>query len=886
MDRMIPKIQLMVHMCGDTYVCLNHTIHDWPMEKKLGVFHIGLIGYHVPADVIYFHAMKNFSGSFPNIKPVFKGQDICLQASRAETNNYQHILALVFAMKEINENSQILPNVTLGFHIYDSYLKAMWTYQATMQLLSTRDRFIPNFKCDTQDNLIAVIGGLHAKTSQQIANVVGIYKFPQLLYGFTPRMHDETQVLSYYGMVPNEALQYTGILQLLLHFKWTWIGFIADNSENGERFVQKMLPVFSQSGICFAFVAIYHSLGFDDDLSGTLNWMMEIGNELMNSTATTVVFYGEADSMINFRWLLMYLPTIQDVIQTLRGKVWVLTAQMDFTSLQYQRRWDIQVIHGALSLAVHSSKLPGFQQFLHSRNHLSTKEDGFIRAFWSQAFSCVFPDSVSDEMGEDLCSEEKILDNLPGPVFEMHMTGHSYSIYNAVYVVAHALHAMYSSKSKSRTQGERKKLQNHQPWKLHHFLRWVSFNNSAGDKIYFDQDGELEAGFDVINWVTFPNQSFVRVNVGKMDSQTPSLQALIISKELIRWHSWFNQAQPLSLCNDNCHPGYSKKIKEGEPFCCYDCSPCPEGKVSENEDTVDCYLCPDYHYPNKDQNLCISKVLSFLSYEEPLGICLALTALLFSLVTTLVLATFMKHHTTPIVKANNRSLTYMLLLSLLLCFLSALLFIGQPVKITCLLRQSAFGISFSMAISSVLSKTIVVILAFNTTKPGSRMRNWVGKRLTKSIVLSCSLIQGGICVVWLATSPPFPNADVYLMTEEILLECNEGSPTMFYCVLGYMSFLAIVSFIVAFLARKLPDSFNEARFITFSMLVFCTVWLSFVPAYLSTKGKYMVAVEIFSILASGAGLLGCIFAPKCYIIILKHEMNKKEWLIRNRHCRS
>lgn len=129
----------------------------------------------LPAHYQYRHCEKFF-------KKEYSLHATCKSVFSILLKNFQHVLALVFAVKEVNNNPKILENVSLGFHIYDSYFNAMLTYRNTLSFLCTLKRIIPNYSCDIQRNLMAVVGGLDSESSFHMANILSIYKIPQVAY--------------------------------------------------------------------------------------------------------------------------------------------------------------------------------------------------------------------------------------------------------------------------------------------------------------------------------------------------------------------------------------------------------------------------------------------------------------------------------------------------------------------------------------------------------------------------------------------------------------------------------------------------------------------------------------------------------------------------------
>ncbi|XP_063763142.1 extracellular calcium-sensing receptor-like [Eleginops maclovinus] len=768
---------------------------------------------------------------------------------------------MIFAIEEMNQNPAFLPN--LGYKIYNSCGMTN-IIKSALDLANGQREIIDERNCTNAATAHAILGHSGSAPTMGFARIMGRFQIPVISHFATCAcLSNREEFPSFFRTIPSDLHQSRALARLVKYFGWTWLGAISNKNDYGVNGMASFIQAAQEEGVCIEYYQAF-------DQTGPLHDLNKVVETVKYSTSKVIVAF-MSHREVNVLATELYRQNITG-LQLVGSDAWITDQSLTDSEGR-------SILVGSLGFVVSKAQIPGLEDHLRKIHPSQFPDSQFVRDFWEDVFNCALNNS-SNTQNKKPCSGFESLQNVESYFTDVSELRFTNNVYKSVYAVAHALHNLVTCEEGRGPfyNGSCADTKLIQPWQVLHYLQNIDFTTSQGERVTFDQNGDSPAKYELINLQHVTSGTIHFDTVGVFDASLPRERQFKMNGMKIVWEGG-SHTVPVSVCSDICNPGKRKVFQKGKPVCCYDCIPCAEGEISNITDSMECFKCPIDYWPNTRGDTCILKEIEFLSYEEIMGIILTLFCLMGAILTTLIALVFFHFRETPIVRANNSELSFLLLFSLTLCFLCSLTFIGRPSEWSCMLRHTAFGITFVLCISCVLGKTIVVLMAFRATLPGSNVMKWFGPAQQRLTVLGFTIIQVIICILWLTINPPFPFENMNHYKDKIILECALGSAVGFWAVLGYIGLLAVLCFVLAFLARKLPDHFNEAKFITFSMLIFCAVWITFIPAYVSSPGKFTVAVEIFAILASSYGLLFCIYIPKCVVILLRPEQNTKKHVI-------
>ncbi|XP_072557209.1 vomeronasal type-2 receptor 1 isoform X2 [Paramormyrops kingsleyae] len=824
---------------------------------------------------------------------------------------------MLFAINEINNNDDILPRTDLGYVIYDSCFTISKAVEGTLTYLTGQDEAVPNYRCGTGSPLAALVGAGGSDLSIATARILGLYYFPQVSYESSCSvLESRFQFPTFLRTIPSDVHQSRAMAQLVLRFGWAWVGTIAADDDYGKYGIKAFKEEVEEAGVCISFSETLPKIQSPE----AIQRIVEI---IKASTANIIVVFS---SDVDLSPLVLELQQ-----HNVTNRTWI-ASEAWITSALIARPGIHGVLGGTLGFGIRRADIPGLHEHLRA---IDPYDNTLTEEFWEMAFNCKLDKSQAPSArgslwagnlslarsitsSAKLCTGQESLDTINNTYMDISQLRFTYSVYKAVYAVAQALHQLEDCvPGHGPFEGNScANITTFEPWQLMYYLKNLRFNvPHTGEHIFFN-DGEVNGEYDIINWQANGDGHISFVQIGHYNGTAPPGARLTINNESIVWNNNALQS-PRSVCSESCQPGTRKGIRQGEPVCCFDCIPCADGEISNMTDSRECIQCSEDYWSNANRDTCVPKIIEFLDFGEPLGITLIVIAAFGALATITVAVLFLMHVNTPLGRANDPVLSASLLFSLVITFLSSVVFLGKPQPWSCMTSQVALALGFALCLSSLMAKSAVLMLRALAVKAAKTAKAKAAKAAAaaasdtstsleapatptvpvvpaapkkdpekdgdtlqpvhqRAMVVIFTLIQAVACTVWLVLMPPHPVKNTAAQNIKIILECDVGSIVFICAIFAYDIALALLAFAFAFVARKLEDHFSEAKCITFGMLVFFIVWISFVPAYLSTRGKFMVAVQIFAIMASSFGLLACVFLPKCYILLVKPERNTEE----------
>lgn len=794
--------------------------------------------------------------------------------------------AMIYAVEFVNENKMLPHEITFGYDIRDTCNSVITALETSLDFVSERNikngRRSSNFSSPLRrssvstKNPVAVIGAGKSVISSAVNNILSIFGVPQIGYASTSRiLSNKNRYPTFVRTVPPDSHQGRAIAKIVSHFRWNYVALLASDDIYGRPLAETFKIEAKKFGIC---LALDIRIPYNPTVSTLRKTVGKLRTDDKN-IEVILLFTSEKDA---------FAILDEAAKQNVTEKLWI--ASDSWADSPKIAEDHAIVVAGMFGIINQPTVVPDFMKHFYALKLLNISRSSWLGEFWEEIFHCTLPSTSGTFSTKENppkrtnCSgRERLSDQLS-------QTDAVFSrvsfVLDAVLSVVHSIRKICpteydtvtttTSEEKSR---EEDCLSRITPSSVLSHIFNVTFNSLTNRTISFDSNGDGTGRYDIIN---LQRHSEGRVGtsllkIGEYDGETDSLKLL---SHAIHWPSGVT-SPPNGRCSLECPPGTYKIVIK--PICCWLCKPCPSGSVSNVSGVSSCIQCPSGKVANDNKTDCVVVSMTFLRWKTTWAWVLVATTVLCETICFVTVIIFFRYRETPIVKAANREISFLLLFALLVGFLIPLAYIGRPTGRSCKLQVILFGASFSFSLSIILARINRTIVVFRYSKVSSRTKSklfqkylslFLYNRTQIMLALFLTVIELLLCVAWLLTSPPRVTVRRLTMTKSLLM-CETMTSIGHIISNAFIIFLSLLCTFVAFKSRKLPQNYNEAKFISFAMFVFNFIGLTFVGAIYGTPdGQHNVIINCFAILASNFAILALIFVPKIYIILLRPELNQ------------
>ena len=820
-------------------------------------------------------------GLFP-IRSVKSGTIQCGEM-RAE-RSVERMEAMLYALDAINNSTELLPELKVGFDLRDTCSsETVGTEEALDIILSGGVLRSVGIESDCPSSLITsnstrntppsgVVGAASSGVSRSVASLLRLFSIPQISYSSTSTDLSDAERYDYFHRtISPDNLQTTAMVDFLLRMNWTYVTTIHSDDTYGSTGIESFNNYATQRSIC-----IEKSFMFSDNSPSQR--YAEIATSLTNNTSSNVIVLFTLDIFAR-----QVIEQVHRILSSPGGNfqrrfMWIASDAWARSSVIQEQ---------------YSSTVAGYIGFLPF-----TEEDLGFRDYYSTLTPAtnVRNRAIFTEYYNSVCSScnDGPITSLPGYTQGTFIP----LVIDAVYAFAYAVQLYLDihcpsgnylwDRLEQKCSGSNVSLSTTLLRDL--LLHNVSFNSSTGFLVEFDQAGNVEIPYRLINFQVRQNSeggiSYNQTNIGVWYPRRSGSSSLQVDFNKIQFGlkpgpDNIPRNEPVkSTCGEQCEDGQIRQYQSDG--CCWICTACTGHNYSSSPNAPQCSECPEGMWGNSPfvgSSSCVPIPERQLKPSDAIAIVAMVLSGLALIVVGVVVLIFVINYKHTVVKSSGREQVALLLIGITLSFCLSFIIVPPPSIPVCLFQRVLIWTSFSLIYGALLVKIIRVYRIFNRGPAAAR------PRFTKphhQIVFTLLIVavQLVITLASLITAHPTRQESLErinaasLSTPTLVIACMQVNTVFFVAQLLYDALLILLCTFFGWKTRNFPDNFNEAKYILFTSLALILIWLGFIPTYIVSPVEYRYIALNFPIILSSTAVLVIFFIPKIYFIYAKSGASK------------
>ncbi|XP_020501665.1 taste receptor type 1 member 1-like [Labrus bergylta] len=808
-----------------TFVCVLELLHALP-QCTIHASEFNLEGDYLMGGIFDVHHV---------LDPAYNDRPEAIDCTSEsfDPTSYRRFQLMRFSIEEINNSTNLLPNVSLGYEIFDHCSNTL-NFPGLFKLLSVNGLIQPWSEpiknLSKVPNVIAVVGPYTSTDITTVAPLFMVDLIPMVSYGAGSSFFSEkAKFPSFLRTVFSNTAIIDVIVNIIQHFNWRWVAFLNTDNDFGINGLDIFIKRIKDTEICLAYTK---SINYQTNYS---QMFKQIEAQRINVIIVVFVPRKTAEDLV-----------MSAIKLNITNKVWIAG---DTWSLNkwLPKEEGIQHIGTVLGISQPVVSIPGFSDFIYStksKTHcdsepiINTEESTFCNQFCN----------CSGLSAETVISVDP---------------SYSFSVYSAVYAIAHALHKALQCGSDSCNRNTT--LYPHMVLAELKKLKFTLLNQS----IEFDEYGDPKFGsYSIVFW----NNSGDAEEIGFHKFQTPV--NFFINSSRIQWYT--KGEVPSALCSPECAAGYAK-MQNGIHKCCFNCEICLNGTyINMTEDPYKCINCTYTEWSEPGSTSCNLRSVEYIPFTDIGAVLIMFGAVALVGLSLAMSVLFAINYNTPVVRSAGGPMCFLILGCLSLCSLSVFFYFGTPTTSSCILRFLPFLLFYTVCLASFVVRSFQIVCIFKMAAKFPKLYSWWMKYHGQWLIITVAFVtQAFLLLFGYFYSPPRPYNETVVYPDKIILSCEIDLDATSISVI-LLVFLCFLCFIFSYMGKDLPKNYNEAKAITFCLLLLILTWIIFATEYMLYHGKYIQTLNALAVLSSLYCFLLWYFLPKCYIIIFQPHKNTQQ----------